>query len=113
MTANIYDLANELERAIRVLPEYQTVADNKAKIDSDTEAKALFDEFTAFQEGLYTKMQSGTMPTAEDQEKMQTLGQKVEANPILKSYLEAQQALGVYITDIERIIFGPLQELNK
>lgn len=111
--ANVYDLANELERAIRALPEYQTVAENKAKIDADTEAKALFDEFTAFQEGLYAKMQAGQMPTEKDQVAIQGMSVKLEANPILKAYIEAQQALSVYVSDLEKIVFGPLQDLAK
>jgi len=87
---NIYDLANELERGIRALPEYKT-----------------------FQEDFYAKMQAGTMPTAEEQAAVQELGQKVEANALLKEYLAAQQGLSVYLNDIERIIFKPLQELNS
>lgn len=113
MTTNIYDLANELERGIRALPEYQILVEKKAKIDADPEAKDLFSEFTSFQEGLYQAMQAGQMPSQDDQKKMQELGQKIEANPILKAYIEAQQALSVYLGDIEKIVFGPLAELNK
>ena len=71
---NIYDLANELERGIRALPEYKP---------------------------------------AEEQAAVQELAQKVEANALLKEYLAAQQGLSVYLNDIERIIFKPLQELNS
>ncbi|SDB42988.1 Cell fate regulator YlbF, YheA/YmcA/DUF963 family (controls sporulation, competence, biofilm development) [Streptococcus henryi] len=110
--SNIYDLANELERGIRALPEYQTVVEQKAKIDADAEAKALLDEFMSFQQGLYMKMQAGQMPSDEDQVAIQGMGAKIEANPVLKSYVEAQQALSVYLADIEKIVFGPLQDLN-
>lgn len=112
---NIYDLANELERGIRALPEYKTLVEKKEAIaaDADAEASALFKEFTDFQEDFYAKMQAGTMPTAEEQAAVQELGQKVEANALLKEYLAAQQGLSVYLNDIERIIFKPLQELNS
>lgn len=111
--ANIYDLANELEREIRVLPEYKKAQECRAAIDGDTEAKALFKEFTEFQQGLYAKLQSGQMPTGDEQTKMQELGAKIEANPTLKAYLGAQQSLSVYVSDLEKIIFGPLQDLLK
>ena len=75
--------------------------------------KALFKEITDFLEDFYAKMQAGTMPTAEEQAAVQELGQKVEANALLKEYLTAQQSLSVYLNDIERIIFKPLQELNN
>ena len=110
---NIYDLANELERGIRALPEYKTFVEKKEAIAADAEASALFKEFTDFQEDFYAKMQAGTMPTAEEQAAVQELGQKVEANALLKEYLAAQQGLSVYLNDIERIIFKPLQELNS
>lgn len=111
--ANIYDLANELERVIRNLPEYKTASESRAAIDNDETAKSLFTEFTQFQEGLYAKMQSGTMPSEEEQAKMQEFASKIESNPILKTYLNAQQALSVYISDIEKIVFSPLQDLAK
>lgn len=110
---NIYDLANELERGIRALPEYKTLVEKKEAIAADAEASALFKEFTDFQEDFYAKMQAGKMPTAEEQASVQELGQKVEANALLKEYLTAQQGLSVYLNDIERIIFKPLQELNS
>lgn len=112
MSTNIYDLANELERGIRSLPEYQTVADAKSKIDNDPESKALFDEFVAFQEDLYQKMQSGQMPTEDDQKAIQSMTEKMEVNTSVRDYFNAQQALSVYISDIERIVFKPLQELT-
>lgn len=111
--ANIYDLANELERGIRSLPEYKKAEESRAAIEADTAAKELFKEFTDFQQGLYAKLQSGQMPTADEQAKMQELGAKIEANPVLKAYLDAQQALSVYVSDIEKIVFGPLQDLLK
>ena len=87
--------------------------EKKEAIAADAEASALFKEFTDFQEDFYAKMQAGTMPTAEEQAAVQELGQKVEANALLKEYLAAQQGLSVYLNDIERIIFKPLQELNS
>ena len=75
--------------------------------------KNFFKEFTDFQQGLYAKLQSGQMPTGDEQAKMQELGAKIETNPVLKAYLDAQQALSVYVSDIEKIVFGPLQDLLK
>ena len=38
---NIYDLANELERGIRALPEYKNLVEKKEAIATDAEASAL------------------------------------------------------------------------
>ena len=40
--SNIYDLANELSRNLRDLPEYKAVAESKKAVDADSEAKAIF-----------------------------------------------------------------------
>lgn len=113
MSVNIYDLANELERGIRQLTEYQAVVAAKSKIDANPESKALFDEFVAFQEDLYHKMKSGQLPTEDDQKAIQSMTEKMEADTSVRDYFNAQQALSVYISDIERIVFKPLQELSS
>lgn len=111
MSVNVYDLANELERGIRQLPEYQAVAEAKKVIEGDEQAKALWDEFMAFQTKLQGLMQSGQMPSEEDQKAMEELGKRMEANPQVKGYFDNQQRLSVYIADIEKIVFSPLREL--
>lgn len=45
--ANVYDLANELERAVRALPEYQAVLTAKAAIENDADAQVLWQDFLA------------------------------------------------------------------
>ena len=42
--ANIYDVANELSRTLRDLPEYKAVVESKQAIEANPEAKTLFDE---------------------------------------------------------------------
>ena len=39
--------------------------------------------------------------------------EKMEADTSVRDYFNAQQALSVYISDIERIVFKPLQELSS
>ncbi|MGT2934905.1 YlbF/YmcA family competence regulator [Streptococcus castoreus] len=111
MSQEIYDNANKLERALRALPEYQKVLEVKEAIKIDPTASQLFDEFIAMQEKIQGMMQTGQMPTAEEQSTIQDLSQKMEANDQLKTYFEAQQALSIYVSDIERIVFAPLKDL--
>lgn len=113
MSENIYDLANNLERAIRQLPEYQTVSEAKAQIDQDSEASALFKEYSDFQKQLQEVLQSGQVPDQEMQDKMQQLSQKIQAAPLLSDYFAKHQQLSVYLADIERIVFSPVQDLMK
>lgn len=111
MSQNIYDLANELERSLRALPEYQTVVSAKAALSDNAEAQALLKDYTDFQIGIQNALQNGQMPTEEDQEKMNDYVKKIEATPLVADFFAKQNQLSVYVTDIERIIFKPLQEL--
>lgn len=42
--SNIYDLANELSRGLREMPEYKAVVESKQAINANSEAKAIFDD---------------------------------------------------------------------
>lgn len=111
--SNIYDLANELSRSLRDLPEYKAVADSKTALDADAEAKAIFDDYLAFQQELQQLAQSGQMPTPDIQEKMTSFGEKIQGNALLSDFFNKQQQLSIYLSDIERIIFSPVQDLLK
>ena len=111
--SNIYDLANELNRTFRELPEYKAVLESKVAIDADSEAKSLFDDYIAFQGKIQQLMQTGQMPTPELQEEMKSFGEKIQANAIVTEFFTKQQQLSVYLSDIERIIFDPVQDLFK
>ncbi|KXT79170.1 YlbF/YmcA family competence regulator [Streptococcus sp. DD13] len=111
MTQNIYDIANQLERAIRELPEYQAVVTAKAKVDADAASKQILEDYVAFNQALQLQLQSGQMPGEEEQAKMQDFQGKIQSHSDLMEYFNKQQQLSVYVADIEKIIFSPLQDL--
>lgn len=51
------------------------------------------------------------MPSQEEQDEMSKLGEKIESNDLLKVYFDQQQRLSVYMSDIEKIVFAPMQDL--
>jgi cell fate (sporulation/competence/biofilm development) regulator YlbF (YheA/YmcA/DUF963 family) len=57
MTTNIYDIANQLERAIRNLPEYKAVEAVKVSVEANAEAKSTLDAYISFQKGIQEKLQ--------------------------------------------------------
>ncbi|MGT2910730.1 YlbF/YmcA family competence regulator [Streptococcus cameli] len=111
MSTNIYDLANELDRAIRQLPEYQAVQTIKQSVEADSDAKAILDDYLAFQTEIQEMIQSGQLPSSDMQTKMQEFTQKIQENPLLTEYFSKQQQLSIYISDVEKIIFSPLRDL--
>lgn len=111
--ANIYDLANELSRGIRELPEYKAVEAAKAAIAADENASKIFADYVEFQTQLQTMAQTGQMPDADFQKKMQEFGTLIQGNALLSEFFNKQQQLSVYLADVERIIFEPVQDLLK
>ncbi|MDW8750427.1 YlbF/YmcA family competence regulator [Streptococcus suis] len=111
MSTNIYDIANELERAIRNLPEYKAVEVVKVSVEGNPEAKEILNSYISFQKDIQNKIQSGEIPTEADQKTMLDFNKKVQANPLLTEYFSKQQQLATYVADLERIIFQPLNEL--
>lgn len=111
MSNNIYDLANELERSIRLLPEYKAVEAAKLEIEADAEAKTIFEDYLAFQTELQGLLQSGQMPSPDVQKRMEEIHQKVEKNRVVSEYFSKQQQLSIYMSDLEKIIFRPLRDL--
>ena len=111
--ANIYDVANELSRTLRDLPEYKAVVESKQAIEANREAKTLFDEYVAFQNQLQGLMQSGQLPTDAVQQEMKDYMEKIQASPIVNEFFTKQQQLSIYLADLEKIIFEPIQDLYK
>ncbi|MBF0778603.1 YlbF/YmcA family competence regulator [Streptococcus cuniculi] len=111
MTQNIYDIANELERSIRQLPEYKAVEAMKDSIEANQEAKELLENYISFQREIQGQLQAGELPGEDLQERLKDFNQKIQAQPLLVEYFGKQQQLSIYIADLEKIIFKPLNEL--
>ena len=79
--SNIYDIANELSRGIRDLPEYKAVLASKEAIDADADAKALFGDYLAS-----NKKSMGSFSL----DKCQLKTNKRRCKTLLKNYKEIQ-----------------------
>ena len=111
--SNIYDSANELSRGLRELQEYKAVKEAKDAIAADAEASKIFADYLAFQQEIQVMAQTGQMPDASFQEKMESFGNQIQGNALLSPFFAKQQQLSIYLSDIERIVFEPISELLK
>ncbi|MBJ6745249.1 YlbF/YmcA family competence regulator [Streptococcus sp. 121] len=109
--SNIYDVANELNRRLRALPEYQAVVQAKEEIAKNPEAQAIFEEYIAFQNELQRMAQTGQAPEADLEGRMREFSEKIQGNELVSNFFAKEQQLGVYLSDLERIVFEPVQEL--
>ena len=111
--SNIYDSANELSRGLRELQEYKAVKEAKDAIAADAEASKIFADYLAFQQEIQVMAQTGQIPDASFQKKMESFGKQIQGNSLLSEFFAKQQQLSIYLSDIERIVFEPISELLK
>ena len=111
--SNIYDSANELSRGLRELPEYKAVKEARDAIQADSEASKIFADYIAFQHEIQIMAQTGQIPDASFQEKMEDFGKQIQGNSLLSEFFAKQQQLSIYLSDIEKIVFEPISELLK
>ncbi|MCU0082514.1 YlbF/YmcA family competence regulator [Streptococcus danieliae] len=109
--SNIYDVANELNRRLRGLPEYQAVVQAKKEIGQNPEAQAIFEEYIQFQNELQRMAQMGQAPEGDFEGRMREFSEKIQSNELVSNFFAKEQQLGVYLSDLERIVFEPVQEL--
>lgn len=110
---NIYDTANQLEREMREIPQYKAVKDAYAAIDEDATAKGLYDDYRKVQDEMHGKMMQGAMPTPEDQEKLQEMGEKIKENDLIMALLAAEQQFSGLMDEINKVIMAPIREIYE
>ncbi|WP_227872502.1 YlbF family regulator [Jeotgalibaca ciconiae] len=108
---NIYDIAYELESALREQPAFAQLTESYEAVTKDEEAAQLFGEFTRVQQEIQMKQMSGEGLTEEYIEEAQEIAGRASTNELIKSMMTAEQQLSVVIEDINKIIVRPLQEM--
>ena len=108
---NIYDKANEFEKALRESAEYKEAEKASEVVYEDSEAKALYVEFVQTQKKFMEGMQMGVEPEEEDLKAFEELQKKLMVNEKILGLVQAQQKLQFIIEDLNRVMFKPLDEL--
>ena len=108
---NIYDKANEFEKALRESEEYKAVQVASDEVYADEEAKALYVEFVKTQKKFMESMQAGVEPAEEDLKAFEKLQQKLMGNEKIIALVQVQQKLQFTIEDLNRVMFKPLDEV--
>ena len=97
---NIYDKANEFERALRESDEYKASVAASEGLYSDEEANSLYTEFVG-----------KAQPTEEELKVFEEIQQKLMENAKFLEFVQAQQKLQFLIEDLNKIMYKPLDEL--
>lgn len=109
--ANVYDSANELEKAIQESEEFKDLKVAYNKVMDDPSSKQMFDNFRNTQLELQQKQMQGMEITEEEVDKAKQVVELVQQHEDISKLMEQEQRVNVLINDISRIITKPLEEL--
>ena len=88
---NVYDKANEFERALRESDEYKASVAASEGLYADEEANSLYTEFVGKQRDLIESSQTGAQPTEDE--------------------LQVCEEIQFLIEDLNKVMYKPLDEL--
>ncbi|MEQ6377256.1 YlbF family regulator [Bacillaceae bacterium S4-13-58] len=111
MSKNTYDIANDMEKAIRESDEFKSLKQAFDAVMGDESTRRMFDDFRDTQLELQQKQMQGLEITEEEVEKARKVVEVVQQNPVISKLMEEEQRLNVLINDISTIITKPLEEL--
>lgn len=111
MSQNLYDIANELERALRQSEPFLKLKKAMEAIEANEETKKQFEEFKAMTMKFQQMQLSGQQPSEEEIKEAQDIAQKAQEIDAIKELMIAEQGTSILIDDLNRIITKPLFEL--
>jgi cell fate (sporulation/competence/biofilm development) regulator YlbF (YheA/YmcA/DUF963 family) len=111
MAVNIYDSAYEMEKAIRSSDEYVNLKRLYDEVNADESARTMFDSFRNIQMQLQQKQMMGEDISQEEVEQAQKTVALVQQHEKISQLMQAEQQMSVVITEINKLIMKPLEEL--
>jgi cell fate (sporulation/competence/biofilm development) regulator YlbF (YheA/YmcA/DUF963 family) len=111
MSANLYEHAHELEKAVRKSPEFGRLRQMYETVADDAAARSLFDEFRNVQLQLQRKQVEGMPITDEEIRKVQKIAGRIQQNPKLVNLLKAEERMSTMIGELNQIMMKPIDEL--
>jgi cell fate (sporulation/competence/biofilm development) regulator YlbF (YheA/YmcA/DUF963 family) len=109
--ANLYDLAYEMEKAIRNSNEYMQLKRLYDEVNRDEAARRMFDNFRQIQMDLQQKQMMGMDISQEEVEHAQKTVALVQQHHTIARLMEAEQRMSMMVADLNRIVLKPLEDL--
>ncbi|WP_377891459.1 YlbF family regulator [Alkalihalobacillus sp. R86527] len=108
---NLYDVANELESAMREHEDYTKLKELYDQVNQDEVAKKLFDNFRNMQMELQQKQMTGQQITEEEAQTAQQQVELVQQHEVISQLMQQEQRMSQVIQDINKIVTKPLEDL--
>ncbi|KAA0547507.1 YlbF family regulator [Bacillus sp. BGMRC 2118] len=111
MSTNLYDVAYDLEKAVRESNEYKQLKQLYDDVNNDPSAKQLFESFRDIQLQLQQKQMSGQEISQQEIEQAQQQVMVVQQHEKISKLMEAEQRMSMVIGELNQIIMKPLEDL--
>ncbi|MGP3739534.1 YlbF family regulator [Bacillus sp. 4A_MP2] len=111
MSVNLYDVAYDLEKALRHSEEYSALRNLYDEVNGDESSKRMFENFRDIQVNLQQKQMTGQEITQEEVEQAQKTVALIQRHDKISQLMEAEQRVSVLIGELNKIIMKPLEEL--
>lgn len=109
--ANLYDVAYNLESAIRESEEFKALKASYDEVNNDPSSKQMFDSFRDLQLHLQQKQMMGQQITEEEAKQAQQQVELIQQHQAISALLANEQRMSTVITDLNKIITTPLEDL--
>jgi len=111
MSENLYDVANNLERALRESDDFKNLKRLYDEVNADESASKMFENFRNIQLNLQQKQMQGQEITQEEIDQAQKSVQLVQQHELISQLMAAEQRLSMVVTELNKIIMKPLEEM--
>ncbi|NUK28645.1 YlbF family regulator [Parageobacillus sp. VR-IP] len=113
MSNQLYDLAEQLEKAIRASHDFQQLKQAYEAVRQDETAYRLFTNFRDAQMRMHEKQLTGAEIFPEEVEHAQKAMILAQQNEKLAQLMALEQRMSMLLADIQRIAMKPLEELYR
>ncbi len=111
MSENLYDVAYNLEKALRESDDFKTLKRLYDEVNADESASKMFENFRNIQLNLQQKQMQGQEITQEEIDQAQKSVQLVQQHELISQLMAAEQRLSMVVTELNKIIMKPLEEM--
>jgi cell fate (sporulation/competence/biofilm development) regulator YlbF (YheA/YmcA/DUF963 family) len=111
MSTNLYDVAYELEKAVRESDEFRELKKLYDEVNADESTKRLFESFRNMQMQLQQKQMAGEEITQEEVDQAQKQVALVQQHEKIARLMETEQRMSMVVGELNRIIMKPLEDL--
>lgn len=108
---NVYDQAHEMQKVLAESEEFRNLKEKYQAVLDDVETNALFEKFRNMQISFQQMLMKGEEIPDYEQMQSQVVVDQVRQNQKISELMQAEERVNVVITDINKIIMSPLENL--